>query len=214
MPADGLGPDHLARRTGALLRWYRRPLAAALLTLAALSALGTADDAHRGRAVLIAARDLDSGHVVTAADVRSAELPVDAAPVTALPTPGDVVGRVVALPVRAGEVMTDVRVVGRPLLDALSVESGREQVAVTVPVSDPATLTVTRAGDVVDVLASGEGGTGGAVASGVRVLALVASADRTASDGAVVLAVARSDAAALARAVATSRLTLAVSARP
>jgi Flp pilus assembly protein CpaB len=209
MPADLSSPTRFARRASALLSRHRRPLAAAVLTLAVVSALGsTGQDASR--IVVTAARDLDSGHLVTADDVRLTPLPAHAVPAAALHTADDVVGRAVALPIRAGEPLTAQRVVGRPLLDALAAETGADVVATTVPMSDPASLAVVRAGDVVDVLASGESGS--SAVTDARVLAVLA-ANGSVEAGAVVLAVSRADAVSLARFAATSRLSLAIGAR-
>ena len=83
----------------------------------------------------------------------------------------EVTGRVVAFPVRSGEVVRGRDVVGRALLDAL----GAEVVATPVRLSDDATLSGVRPGDLVDVLAARAADGGGAahaevVAAGVRVL--------------------------------------------
>ncbi|HEY9474842.1 MAG TPA: RcpC/CpaB family pilus assembly protein, partial [Mycobacteriales bacterium] len=78
-------------------------------------------------------------------------LPPAAVPAHAL-TPGTVVaGRRVAGPVRRGEALTDVRLVGAGLAAGLS-RSG--SVAVSVRLDDPAVAGLLRPGDRVDVLAA------------------------------------------------------------
>ena len=147
-------------------------------------------------------------------------------------------GRLVAGPVRRGEALTDVRLLGPGLLGPgllgpgllgpglLGAASGPSQlVAVPVRVAEPATAALLRAGDRIDVLAASaaggpapaEGGPASAagpaatvVATGLTVLALPPLGD-TAGEGALlVLAADRATAARLAAAALTDRLSVAV----
>ena len=107
-------------------------------------------------AVLVAAADLDAQRPLRTADVSTVSLPPDAVPDGAL-RPGDAVdGRLLAGPVRRGEPLTDVRLVGPGLLSALGAA-----VAAPVRVADAGEAALVRPGDRVDVLAaSTDPGTG------------------------------------------------------
>ncbi|MCZ2830177.1 RcpC/CpaB family pilus assembly protein [Modestobacter sp. VKM Ac-2986] len=126
-------------------------------------------------------------------------------------------GAVLASPVRSGEPVTDVRVVGAGLWSA--VPAG--QVAAPVRLADLAVSTLLRAGDRVDVLATGDVAAGGAgpavqvVATGALVLTAPAATggDGPAGgapepDGLLVLAVPPDTAGRLAAASASATLTV------
>jgi Flp pilus assembly protein CpaB len=101
--------------------------------------------------VLVAARDLPGGKRLEPSDLRVVALPTDTVPAGAL-RPGDPrAARVLATPVRAGEPLTDVRVLGPSLLDAYA--NGQELVAATVRLADPGDLAAVQVGDRIDVLA-------------------------------------------------------------
>ena len=159
--------------------------------------------------VQAAARDLAAGSPLRPGDLVQRLVPAADVPEGALRSP-PASDRTVALPVRRGEVVTDVRLVGPSLVSAL----GPGLVAAPVRLADPATARLARAGDTVDVLAAGEDGRGGTVADGVRVLAgappeVGGVAARSATpDAVLVLAVTPATAAALARAGAVSRLSI------
>jgi Flp pilus assembly protein CpaB len=127
---------------------HRRLLAAGFTGLAVLAALGSLRQTPDGARVLVAGRDLPSGHVVRAADVRTALLPEASRPSHTLDRAA-VVGRRVAGPMRKGEVLTDYRVL-RP--DALA-GYGRNAVLTTVRVAEADGLTAVHVGDRVDVIA-------------------------------------------------------------
>lgn len=132
--------DRLAR----LLANYRRAVAAACAGLAVLAAIAAIRDVPDTSEVLVAARDLPSGHTVADADIQTARFPAD----TELTTLDEPEGQQVAGAMRAGEPFTDARVVDpRPTADGT--------VLATVPV-DPAAATTLRAGDRVDVIAVSE----------------------------------------------------------
>jgi pilus assembly protein CpaB len=104
-------------------------------------------------AVAVAARDLPSGTTLRASDVRVTAVPAGLAPRGRSPGAAPLTGRVLAAPVRAGEPLTDVRLVGAGLTSLLA----EDQVAAPVRLADLAVTAVVRAGDRVDVLATPEG---------------------------------------------------------
>jgi pilus assembly protein CpaB len=198
--------------TGAVLRDVRRALARHRLLLACglaagsvaagLSAVAPAPPPTVG--VLAAARDLPGGTVVTGNDLVTIALPEQLAPAAALQDPASAVGRLVAGPVRAGEALTDVRLLGAGLLPA------GPEVAAPVRVAEPATAALVRAGDVVDVLAaSPEGGASATtVVSGVRVLSVPVVGGDAGEGALLVVAAGRAAAARLAAAAVTGRLSV------
>lgn len=129
----------------------RRFVAIALVLLAGLLTLRPAGARESSQsAVLVAARDLTSGRVLTAADVTTRFLPYGVVPSGALTNPGAGVGRVLAGPVRAGEPLTDVHLVGPT---AIALTSG-DPTAATVPLrlADPDVADLLRPGIRVDVV--------------------------------------------------------------
>ena len=207
----------MSRRGGLGARDLRRALArhrvllscglAAASVAAGLSAVVPA--AEPTARVLTAARDLAGGSVLSADDLVVADVPRALVPGGALAATTAAVGRLVAGPVRAGEALTDVRLVGAGLLPA------GDEVAAPVRVAEPATAALVRTGDVVDVLsASPEGGPAAAtVAHGVRVLAVPAPGDEPGEGALLVVAATRPTAARLAAAAVTGRLSVVVSGR-
>jgi pilus assembly protein CpaB len=163
--------------------------------------------------VAVAATDLPAGTVLTAGDLTTATLPAAAAPAGAAADPGQLTGQVLAAPVRAGEVVTDVRVVGPGLWS--QVPEG--QVAAPVRLADLAVATLLRAGDRVDVLAAASDGQTPSVevvAESALVLTVPTTAEADpplgAADGTglLVLAVAPETAQRLAAAGAGATLTV------
>ncbi len=160
------------------------------------------------RPVLTAARDLPAGVTVGAEDLtRTAFLP-GSVPTGALTAAEDAVGRTTTGPVRAGEPLTDVRLVSGTLLDGYP---GR--VAVPVRVADPGAVGLLRVGDRVDVVAADPQGRTEAVlvAGDAPVVAIPQAPEGAlASGGLVVLAVSDDTARALATAAVSRYLSLAV----
>jgi len=195
-----------------LASWHRRWFAAGfagLAVAAALTALAPAGPhvVH----VVAAARDIPPGTVLSDDDVAVVGLLPGTVPTGALRDPVSATGRVVAAPLRRGEPLTDVRLVGPSLLGTL--EGGL--VATPVRIADAGAVRLLRAGDVVDVLAASTDRSGvaaaRAVASDVRVLAVPSPDDSAFDDGAlVVLATTSGTAALLARAGVTSRLSVTI----
>ncbi len=208
------GLRRAAARTATALGGRRRLLAAGLAAVAVVAGLRAVTPAPAATvSVWAAAHDLAGGRPLTVGDLRRVALPTGAVPAGALRATADVVGRLLAAPVRRGEPLTDVRLLEPALLAALP-EPGL--VAVPVRVADgSAAAALVGPGDVVDVLAAGDPTAGGArdattVAAGVRVLAVPAAAGRDGDAGLVVVATTDRQAAALAQASASARLSLAL----
>ncbi|MGY1750380.1 Flp pilus assembly protein CpaB [Modestobacter sp. SYSU DS0511] len=160
--------------------------------------------------VVVAATDLPTGAALTADVLAVARLPGTAAPAGAAAEPGALAGQVLASPVRAGEPVTDVRLVGPGLWSA--VPDG--QVAAPVRLADLAVATLLRPGDRVDVLVTAGAGAEPAVEV-VATDALVVTTPAPSGDsppppdsGLLVLAVDPDTAGRLAVAAATGTLTV------
>ena len=140
-------------------------IAAALAAAAALSALRTlapppADTVD----VLVAARDLPSGTLLSDDDLLLRAFPTELAPPDAASAAR---GRVLAAPIGRGEVLTDRRVVGPGLALA---QAGDTILPVRLPDAGMATLLAP--GDEIDLVATDPGtGTSSVVARDVTVLA-------------------------------------------
>lgn len=189
---------------------HRGVVAGGLVAAAVATALGTvAPSAQPAVAVVAAATDLPAGTVLDVGDVVPVLLPHDVVPAGALRAVTDAVGRHLAGPVRAGEALTDVRLLGSGLLTA-----GRH-VAVPVRVAEPAVAALLRAGDRVDVLAAApEGGAlASTVVSDVAVLAVPQLVDDVGDGALVVVAASPAAAARLAAAAVTGRLSVVVRGR-
>jgi Flp pilus assembly protein CpaB len=144
----------------------RRPLAAVCLALAVVAGVRAARPAPPPTVVVtVAARDLASGTVLAADDLVVRHYPAAVAP---LGSAAGAVGRTLAGPVRAGEPVTDVRLVSPSLAAGYP---GR--VLVPVRVADADVVSLVRVGDEVDVVAADpRHGEAFAVAVGVPVVAL------------------------------------------
>jgi len=198
-----------------------RPLlaggAAAVAVLAALPVLAPGDGPTVP--VLTAAQDLRWGVTLSGDDLVLARMPADAVPDGALTSVDEVRGRLLTSPVRRGEPITDVRVVGPSLLTSSAGTAGL--VVVGVRIADAGLTALLQAGSVVDVLAARTDdafdlpvapGSAEVVASSVRVLAVPGGKRSTGEgtfDGALVLVAAtEAQASRLAAAQATSRLSV------
>jgi Flp pilus assembly protein CpaB len=119
--------------------------------------------------------------VLDAHDLVTVRLPDGTAP-ERLASPADAVGRTVAAPLRRGEPVTDVRLVGGSLLDGYP-----GMVAVPVRIPDAGAAALLEVGDRVDLLATDPSGSAPAsvVAPGVQVIAMPAADDGTSGVGAV-----------------------------
>jgi pilus assembly protein CpaB len=207
------------RRPRSPVHLFRQLAAAVLACLALVLALRappstTGPDAEPTVPVAVAATDLAAGEVLAAADLTTVRLPPDAAPAGTAATPDELTGQVLAAPVRSGEAVTDVRVVGPRLWSRVP----EGTVAAPVRLADLAVATLLRAGDRVDVLGTaGDAGGGEPVVQVVADDALVLSSPaaddeqrREAGDGSglLVLAVDPGTAQRLAAAGAAGTLTV------
>lgn len=188
----------------------RRPLAAVCVAVAVLTGLhAVRPQTARRVTVVVAARDLDSGTVLSAHDLVARRYPADVAPVGSVTT---AVGRTLAAPVRAGEPVTDVRVVAPSLVSGYP---GR--VALPVRVADADAVALLRVGDTVDLVAADpRRGTASYVAIDAPVLALPAADTQSPAAAGltgrlVVIAVDPADVDHIAGAAATDLLSVVLS---
>ena len=150
----------------------RAVLARRRLLAAALTAVAVAAGVHAVAApppaevpVLVAARDLPAGTVLAPGDLTSAAFAPGSAPAGLAP---DAAGRTLAAPLRAGEPVTDVRLVGPALTEGYP---GLAAVPVRLP--DAGMARLLRVGDRIDLVsADPQGGGASIVASDVPVLAV------------------------------------------
>jgi Flp pilus assembly protein CpaB len=195
------------RRLRRALLIRRRALAAVSAALAVFAGLQAASPRPpETRTVVVAAHDLQAGSVVGPGDLERAAFRPDNVPGGALPHAGAALGRTTTGPVRAGEPITDARLLGGSLLEGYP---GR--VAAPVRVGDPGAVELLRIGDRVDVIAADpQGGSEPRlVAAGAPVVALPAGQDTAlASGGLVVLAVHEDTARALAGAAVSAYLSI------
>jgi len=160
-----------ACRRAILLR--RRPLAALCVALGVLAGLhSVASPPPPTTPVLVAARDLPAGVVLTEGDLDLRDFASGTAPRGSVPL-GDALGRTLAAPLTAGEPVTDVRLVAPGLLEGYP-----GLVAVPVRIPDPDAVRLLRVGDRIDLLATDPRGDGTElVAADVPVLALPQATD-------------------------------------
>jgi Flp pilus assembly protein CpaB len=211
---DEVSLSAAARRVVEVLGGRRRLVAAGLVAIAVVAGLRSLSPAPAPTVtVWAAAHDLSGGRPLAGADLVRLALPTAAVPAGALRAGTQVLGRLLAAPVRRGEPLTDVRLLGPSLLAALP-EQGL--VAIPIRVADgSAAAAVVKPGDVVDVIATADSAADGAqepttVASRVRVLTVPGSGNSSDGGGLVVLAATRDQAAALAQASATTRLSVTI----
>jgi Flp pilus assembly protein CpaB len=136
------------------LSWWRfvaaRRVAAGLLLLLA-GGLAIRAHAHPGEvAVVVAAHDLKPGAALAPADLAVRPLPPGLIPEGTVADPQQLVGRTVAGPVRAGEALTDARVI-TPRLAGLATSIPDARV-VSVRLPDQTLADMLRPGDIVDVI--------------------------------------------------------------
>jgi len=189
----------------------RRTLAAIFAAAAVVSGISAARPPPPPTTPLVvAAHDLTAGTVLGVDDLDTVEWPSDAVPGGALATDDPALGRTVAAPMRAGELLTDVRLVQPSLLVGYSPQS----VLATIRIADPATASVVHVGDVVAIVgANPQGGPTSAsvLARDIRVVAMPAApAESLAVSDGLVLVVAVDEAIALQLADAAVRLSLSV----
>ena len=159
---ESLNPSPLSRLRHALRPDWTRTVAARrtaaglLVVLAAVAALRP-DPAGERTEVVIAVRDLPPGTPLSADDLAVETRLVTTVPDGAADDIGVVLGATLAGPARRGEVLTDVRLLGTRLTEA---SAGPDARIVPLHLADDALVDLIRPGDVVDVLAAGDTGTG------------------------------------------------------
>jgi Flp pilus assembly protein CpaB len=182
---------------------------AALAVATAVQAASEEPDPTVG--VLVAATDLPGGTTVAPQDVTVAEFRADTLPAGTLASAGDAVGRVLAAPVRAGEPVTDLRLVTPGLLAGYP-----GLVATPVRVADADAVALLRVGDRIDLVAADpEGRAAQPVARGAPVVAVprsVGTGQELTSGGLLVVAVPEQQALVLARVAVSEVLTFVLSA--
>src|SRR3954469_21871747 len=138
-------PVHALRRAAAAL------LAAMALALALRpEAAPAARRSEQRLPVVVGGHDLAAGTVLTATELRTTRLPPAYVPAGVVPDAASLVGRVVAGAVRAGEPLTDVRLVGQGLTRLLQDHEG----AAPARLGGLAGAALGRTGDRGDVLAA------------------------------------------------------------
>lgn len=189
----------------------RRLLAALLTAIAVVTGIRAAATPPPATVdVVVAARDLPAGVVVGAGDLRTVGFAPDSVPAGASDDPAAPVGRTLAAPVRVGEPVTDVRLVGPALTDGYP---GLSAVPVRLP--DAGMAELLRVGDVIDLVAADpQGGSATVVATRVPVLAVPEVAAEVGASGLpgrlVVVGAAPGEVARIADASARTFLTVAL----
>ena len=188
----------------------RRVAAGGLVVLAGVSALRP-DPANDRAQVVVAARDLGPGAELTADDVRLEKRSTPTIPDGSQSDIDSVVGSTLAGPARRGEVLTDVRLLGRRLAESAA---GPDARIVPVHPADAALTDLVRPGDVVDVVAASDSGnsqsTPRVVATGAIVVLVSAKqkAQAATDDRVVLVALPAASATAVAGAALTQTVTL------
>jgi Flp pilus assembly protein CpaB len=131
----------------------RRIAASGLVLLAGVAALRP-DPGGDHVQVVVATRDLGPGTELTVDDVRIEKHLAPTIPDGSQSNVNTVVGSTLAGPARRGEVLTDVRLLGRRLAESAA---GPDARIVPVRPADNALIDLVRPGDVVDVVAASEG---------------------------------------------------------
>ena len=130
----------------------RRIAAAGLVVLAGVAALRPDPDGQRAP-VVVAAHDLSPGAALSADDLLIEKRLIPTIPDGAQSEIDTIVGSTLAGPARRGEVLTDVRLLGRRLAESAAGPSAR---IVPVHPVDSALTDLVRPGDVVDVVAASQ----------------------------------------------------------
>ena len=155
--------------------------------------------------VVVAARDLEAGTQVTAADVTIAAVLAQGRPDGVVDDPTLVVGRRLVAPVRRGEPLTDVRFAdARSLAD----DAGAGRVAAPLRLADGEVAALLAPGTLVDVVAADGQGSARVVAEAARVI-VVPTPEGDLFDGAlVVVSTTATEATALAASAAAGPLSV------
>ncbi|MEZ5119431.1 MAG: SAF domain-containing protein [Candidatus Nanopelagicales bacterium] len=179
-------------------RWRRiqRPLAASLIVVGGLLVWAQQHGPVPTVATVVAKVDMPAGHIVGASDVQVVGWPADGHPAPAASSPETILGRRATAPIKAGEPLTDLRVVGPSVLAA----TGPGLVAIALN-PDPLTVSgVIRPGDRVNLV--------GQTDAGPRTLVQGASVLTLTEESGTVLAVPGTSAAAVMQASATDSIAM------
>lgn len=128
-----------------------RRLLAAIFAIVAVALFLRGDPDDTRAAVVVASRDLAPGHLLEPVDLRIAHYPSWALPAGTVHDVAPLNGAVLTAALRAGEIITDLRVVG-PRLAAVAAGTTNARI-VPIRLADNAITDVLRAGDRVDVVA-------------------------------------------------------------
>lgn len=192
----------------------RRLVAGALAVAAVVTALRGDPDSERV-AVVVAAHDLQPGVVLTSQDLEISEREAGAVPDGTRTSVTSVTGRTLAGPMRAGEPLTDVRILGPRLAEsAAGMEDAR---IVPLRLADPGVAGLLREGDRVDVLTVAPEGQSSArqdsraailATDAVVVLVTTPENERNQRERVVMIALPRKDATRVAAASLTDAITV------
>lgn len=211
---ESLNPSALSRLRASLRPdWTRtvtaRRIAAGLLVVLAAVAALRPDPAAERADVVVAVADLAPGEPLTPDDVALESRLAATVPDGAQSDIEEVVGAHLTGPARRGEVLTDVRLLGSRLTEATA---GPDARIVPVPLADEALVELIRPGDVVDVLAAGEGLDTTPEVIATRAVVAMVSAEPSGPAGAtqrvVLVVLPRQDANAVAGAALTGHITV------
>lgn len=189
---------------------HRRLVAALCAGIAVAATLGALRPAEPPtRPVVVTARDVASGSTLSADDVEVRDLPAADVAAHAYTEPRDVIGEVAGAPMRRGESVTDVRLLGSDLLSGYPDDA----TIATVRIADPQSLWGVEVGTYVDIVGVDLDGTGAGevIAPDAQVVAMPATeADDTAVTSGAVLVVSVPPETAVALTDAGSRMQLGV----
>ncbi|MFN8184246.1 MAG: SAF domain-containing protein [Candidatus Nanopelagicales bacterium] len=180
-------------------RWRRlqRPVAMVLIAVGGFLLWVRSTTPPVTTPTVVAVADVAAGEVVDAADVTVVAWPTDSHPPPAAASTEAIVGRRATAAIRAGEPLTDQRVVGPSLL----ARAGPDAVAVALPADPLSGSGLVRAGDRVNLVGRTQTGTTRTLATAAPVLSV---AEKT---GAVV-AVPAAAAADIVEAAATDAIAM------
>lgn len=157
----------------------RRRLLAALFTAGAVAAglHAVAGPPPPTVVVTTAARDLPAGTVLGSDDVRQVDVPPGTVPVGVV---DDATGRTLAAPLRSGEPVTDVRLVGAALASAHP-----DLAAMPVRLPDSGSAGLLEAGDRIDLVATDPQAGGSRVVAYDALVLAIPAASRDAEGGSI-----------------------------
>lgn len=200
-------PRDTARRLHRALR-RRRRLVSALFAAAAVFAFSRvlSPSPPDTTSVVVAARDLPGGAMISADDVQVVRMPTGLAPAGTVGSTTALLHETLAAPVRAGEAISDRRLVGEALISGYA----DGLVAAPVRIDDADVASLLQVGDHIDVYAAqGDESSSARLVVSDAVVVTLPQLDDNSSDGAlVVLGVTSASAAAVAQASARGPLAI------